>query len=206
MRKERVAGLGVRYQTVLLPPPTGGIAPLPAVRVSERGPGAKPWFLFTTVAVSSVEDALQAWYAFRWRIVRSGRQIEETGHHVAARPERAIDAVIAWRIMTLLAREAPASLAEPLLSDLELLAIRDYATKPPRPPKTNSRSGSHGRLPQARPAARSSLAVLPRLSGVLGGNQEIGATAPPAQFRTGYAMTGRARLALNSRCMDGHGE
>ena len=73
-------------------------------RSRERAkPGAKPWFLIATVAVSSVEDALQAWYAFRWRIARAGREIEETGHHVAARPERAIDAVIAWRIITLLA-------------------------------------------------------------------------------------------------------
>ena len=56
-------------------------------------PDAKPWFL--TVAVSS--DALQAWYAWRDRALKSG--VEETGH--AARLKRAIAVNAVWRVMTL---------------------------------------------------------------------------------------------------------
>ena len=158
-RKERVADMEIRYRTVLLPPTTGA-APLPVqvVHISEPEPpeGAKPveWFLITTVAVSSVEDAMRivGWYTLRWRIedwhrtLKSGCEVEETGHHTAARLERviAINAVIAWRVMlmALLARKTPNDPAELLFSDLELLVIRDYATKLPRMPKPRTLKGA----------------------------------------------------------------
>ena len=154
-RKERVANMEIR--SVSLPPTSGGTAPLPVqvVHISEPEPpeDAKPWFLITTVAVSSMQ--VVDWYALRWRIedraLKSGCEVEETGHHTAARLERvvAINAVIAWRIMTLLARKTPTGPAELLFSDLELLVINDYATKLSRAPKTNSRGRSdrrnHGR-------------------------------------------------------------
>ena len=60
-RKERVANTEIR--SVLLPPMSGGTAPLPVqvVHVSEPEPpeGAKPveWFLITTVAVSRRRNA-----------------------------------------------------------------------------------------------------------------------------------------------------
>ena len=159
-RKERVADMEIRYRNVLLPPSAGGTAPLSVqvVHMSEPEPpeGAKPveWFLITTVAVSSVEDAMRVvgWYVLRWRIedwhraLKSGCEVEETSHHTAVRLERvtAINAVIAWRIMlmALLARKTPTGPAELLFSDLELLVIGDYATKLPRMPKAKTLKGA----------------------------------------------------------------
>ena len=76
-RKERVADIR------LLPPTSGGTAPLPVQVASEPEPpeGAKP--RLTTVAVSSVE--IRIWYALMRRIARSGCEVEEA----AARLERA---------------------------------------------------------------------------------------------------------------------
>ena len=82
-------------------------------RSRERAGTAAPnrWFLRSPF----LEDAMRIvdWYALRWRIedwhrsLKSGCEVEETGHHTAARLERVINAVIAWRIMlmALLARK-----------------------------------------------------------------------------------------------------
>ena len=90
------------------------------------------WFLLTTCAVSSPEQAQQilSWYCLRWRIedwhrvLKSGCNIEKLQHKTAERLKRtiAINLVIAWRVMllTLLGRECPELPAEVLFSDVEM--------------------------------------------------------------------------------------
>lgn len=94
-----------------------------AVYAREENPpqGAKPisWFLLTTEAVESAEDAAKIieFYKKRWRIeewhrvLKSGCKVQEHQHETAERLKRviAIDAVLAWRIqlLTLLGREVP---------------------------------------------------------------------------------------------------
>ena len=99
------------------------------------------WFLLTTIAIMSVEDALQCveWDKLRWRIedwhrvLKSGCRIEKLAHKTAERLKRAvaINRVIAWRIMlmTLLGREVPLLPAEVMFSDLEIDVLNAYAQK-----------------------------------------------------------------------------
>ena len=150
------------------------------------------------------------WYALRWRIEDWHRslkcEVEETGHHTAARLERVINAVIAWRIMlmALLARKTPDDPAEILFSDLELLVV--YATKLPRTPKPGTLKGAvlivaimagyRNRKHDPPPGHQkiwqgySCLA----LSGIResGGNKKIRTVPPSIPSRTGYVMTGQA--------------
>ena len=112
--------------------------------VEENPPlGAEPleWFLLTTLALTSGEDAQQClrWYCLRWRIedwhrvLKSGCAIEDLAHKSVERLRRAIaiNLVIAWRIMamTLLGREVPELPAQILFSDIELRTLRAYAKK-----------------------------------------------------------------------------
>jgi hypothetical protein len=97
------------------------------------------WFLLTTVGVRSSREAKQVleWYRLRWRIedwhrvLKTGCKVEYLGHRSGDRIERAvtIKAVIAWRLMamTLLGRERPELGAEVLFSDMEILALKDFA-------------------------------------------------------------------------------
>lgn len=147
-RQARRAKLAVRYRQVeLCGKPANGdsnvTVPLTVIHAVELAPpvGEKPveWFVLTTLAVDSAEQAAEilGWYALRWRIedwhrvLKSGCKIDELGHHSAERLERAIAIrmVIAWRVMlmTLLGREVPELPAELLLSDIELRVLRDFA-------------------------------------------------------------------------------
>lgn len=147
-RKARRAKLAVRYRQVTLRgKPTDDdepmTLPLTVVHAVELAPpdGEKPveWFVLTTLAIDSAEQAVQilAWYALRWRIedwhrvLKSGCKIDELGHRSAERLERAIAIrmVIAWRVMlmTLLGREVPELPAELLFSDIELRVLGDFA-------------------------------------------------------------------------------
>ena len=155
-RAERVAAMILRYREVELPPPRHLPERKPislwlvhAVE-EEPPPGVKPieWFLLTTMAITSPEQAMRvlAHYCLRWRIedwhrvLKTGCGIEELRNETATRLERAIAIylVIAWRVMlmALLGREEPGLSPEVLFSDLEIEVLTAYANsrhdlKPP---------------------------------------------------------------------------
>lgn len=148
-RAARLAQLSVRTLPIQIRPAHYHADKTPidiwVVHAREEHPpaGAEPveWFLLTTLAPASAEDAEQClrWYCLRWRIedwhrvLKSGCNIERLAHHSAERLRRAIaiNLVIAWRIMlmTLLGRELPQLPAEILFSDVELRTLRAYAKK-----------------------------------------------------------------------------
>ena len=104
--------------------------------------GVKPleWFLLTSLPVASDRDAerILKWYRLRWRIedwhrvLKSGCKVEYLGHRTGDRIERAvtINAVIAWRLtaMTMMGRETPELPADILFSDIEIMALEDFAS------------------------------------------------------------------------------
>ncbi len=148
-RPGRMAELTVRSLAVQLPPAHYHADKDPidlwVVHALEENPpehtSAVEWFVLTTIAVTSAEQAEQClrWYCLRWRIedwhrvLKSGCRIGDLAHKSAERLRRAIaiDLVIAWRIMlmTLLGRETPQLPAEVLFSDIELRTLRAYAKK-----------------------------------------------------------------------------
>lgn len=150
-RSARVATVSLRYQQVELPPPRYSHlkdkepVSLWVVHVREQKPPRDTerleWFLLTTKAIASTEDALNCvkWYKLRWRIedwhrvLKSGCGIEELSHKTAERLKRAvaINMVVAWRIMlmTLLGRETPSLPAEIMFSDLEIKVLNAFAKK-----------------------------------------------------------------------------
>jgi hypothetical protein len=125
-----------------------------AVQVGESDPPAAgepiEWLLWTTVAVHTVEDAMErvAWYACRWgiavwhRIVKSGCRIEARQLGTAERLQRCLTlySVIAWRVLyaTMLARAVPDMPCDVLLEIEEwqalYCAIPHCPTPPARPP------------------------------------------------------------------------
>jgi hypothetical protein len=148
-RPGRDADLAVRFMRVQLrPAPYHADKPpldIWVIHALEENPppntAAIEWFLLTTIALGSPEDAEQClrWYCLRWRIedwhrvLKSGCRIEDIAHETAERIRRAIaiNLVIAWRIMlmTLLGRETPGLPAEVLFSDVELQTLKAYAKK-----------------------------------------------------------------------------
>ena len=144
---QRLAEVSLRYLRIELPPPEHmkNKVPIPVwvVHVREELPpeGAKPleWFLLTTGAIGSVEEAAERlrWYTLRWRIedwhrvLKSGCRIERLAFETGERLKRAvaINLVIAWRVMlmTLLGREGPSLSAEVLFSDLEIRVLHAFA-------------------------------------------------------------------------------
>jgi hypothetical protein len=147
---KRMAQVQLRYREVELPAPKyhPGKQPIRlwVVHVREVRPpagGAPPleWFLLSTRAIASIEQAQQClrWYCLRWRIedwhrvLKSGCRVEGLQLRTAARLKRAIafNLVIAWRIMllTLLGRQAPELPADLLFSDLEIEVLQAYAKK-----------------------------------------------------------------------------
>ncbi len=148
-RPGRDADLVVRFMRVQLPPPRYNADKAPidiwVIHAREQDPPpnteAVEWFLLTTVALHSPQDAQEClrWYCLRWRIedwhrvLKSGCRIEDIAHETAERVRRAIaiNLVIAWRIMlmTLLGRELPGLPAEVLFSDVEMQTLTAYAKK-----------------------------------------------------------------------------
>jgi len=149
-RKARTAKMALSWRQVTIGSTLkehAGQAPMTlwVVHAREQSPpqGASrlEWCLLTSVAI---EDAAQAeevlgWYCLRWRIedwhrvLKTGCQVDELGHHTADRLARAISIrmVIAWRIMlmTLLGRESPELPPDLLFTDVELKVLRRYAMK-----------------------------------------------------------------------------
>ena len=97
------------------------------------------WFLLTTLAVQSRQDAERVleWYRLRWRVedwqwvLKTGCKVEYMAHRTGERIERAatIKAVIAWQLMamTLLGRDTQELSAEALFSDIEIAVLEDFA-------------------------------------------------------------------------------
>ncbi|MCY3612218.1 MAG: IS4 family transposase [Gemmatimonadetes bacterium] len=146
-RAKRLASCELRFRRVTLPA-TGAVpgaepVSLHGVHVREVAPpeGEDPvqWFLLTTVAVGSAEDAAEivGHYLQRWkvedyfRVLKSGCRTEFLLFRTAERLQRAvaINAVIAWRIMvmTLLGRQVPDCDPDLMFTDHELDFLRDYA-------------------------------------------------------------------------------
>lgn len=148
-RPARAAKVSLRYRQVEIDPGRQHKDKAPmilwVVHIREQKPPRNAerveWFLLTTIAIASIEDALNCvtWYQLRWRIedwhrvLKSGCGVEKLLHKTAQRLKRAvaINAVVAWRIMlmTLLGREMPTLSAEIMFSDLEMKVLNTYAQK-----------------------------------------------------------------------------
>lgn len=200
-RAARSAQLELRYRRVQLvrdakaPKEAQERLPVTVVHALESAPpaGEKPleWFVLTTLAVDSAEQAAEVlrWYSLRWRIedwhrvLKSGCHIDELGHHSAERLERAIAIrmVIAWRVMlmTLLGREVPELPPELLFSDLELRVLGDFAQTRRRP---------HPRPTQLGKAVR--------LVAILGGYLNRNNDPPP-----GHQLMWHGYATLTTMCM-----
>ena len=147
----RKATLEVSYGKVTIPAPDRGLLKkcssikLSVVYAKEVNPpeGAEPiqWRLFTTLDISSSEEALEcvAFYKQRWkievfhRVLKSGCNVEKHKQGTAESLKRviAIDMVIAWRIMllTMLGRECPEMPADLIFTQDELLVMNMLAKK-----------------------------------------------------------------------------
>jgi hypothetical protein len=150
-RKARTAVLTLRWQQVVINPPSYGpshthppvLAWLLHAR-EEHAPAnekALEWFLLTTIDIDNVEIAIEllGYYAKRWRI--------EDWHRIlktCCRAEKeclrdadflrrvlAINMVVAWRVhlMTLLGREVPDLPMETLFSDVEIKVLKMVAKR-----------------------------------------------------------------------------
>jgi Transposase DNA-binding/Transposase Tn5 dimerisation domain len=152
----REATLSLRYCRVPLAPPRHRKREsLPAVELwavlvceRESPADAEPieWLLLTTVAVDSVEDAIERvqWYSCRWgievwhRILKSGCRLEARQFATADRLQRclALYSVLAWRIFyaTMLARAVPEVPCNVLLEPDEWQALYCAIHRVPQPP------------------------------------------------------------------------
>jgi Transposase Tn5 dimerisation domain len=151
-----------------------------AVQVREVEPPAEvepiEWLLLTTVAVQTVDDALErvAWYACRWgievwhRILNSGGRIEARQLATAERLQRCLTlySVMAWRVFyaTMLARavsEMPCNVLLAIEAWQALYCAIHHCPTPPDEPPTLSEAvrwmaqlgGFVGRRPRDHPGA-----------------------------------------------------
>jgi hypothetical protein len=152
----REATLSLRYCRLTLSPPQHrkreGLphVELWAVLVREVEPPAQvepiEWLLLTTVAVASVDEAIERvqWYSCRWgievwhRILKSGCRLEARQFATAERLRRclALYSVLAWRIYyaTMLARAVPEAPCSVLLEPEEWQALYCAIHRVPTPP------------------------------------------------------------------------
>jgi hypothetical protein len=156
MQPAREARLALRAWALTVCPPRHRKAEgLPAVTLwavqvheSEPPPEVEPieWLLVTTVAVETIEDAIERvqWSACRWgievwhRILQSGCGIEARQRATAERLRRclALYSVLAWRILyaTMLARAVPEAPCSVLLDPEEWQALYCAIHRVPQPP------------------------------------------------------------------------
>jgi Transposase DNA-binding/Transposase Tn5 dimerisation domain len=152
----RKATLALRYCPLTLCPPRHRTAEgLPAVslwavQVCEVDPPAEveaiEWLLLTTVAVETVDDAIERvqWYSCRWgievwhRILKSGCRLEARQFQWAERLQRCLSlySVLAWRIFyaTMLVRAVPEAPCSVLLEPDEWQALYCAIHRVPMPP------------------------------------------------------------------------
>ncbi len=153
-RGGRTAVCELRFRSVTLPP-TGALpdaepVTVSAVHVVETAPpeDEEPvrWHLLTTLDVRDSDAAAETvgYHLQRWRVddffrvLKSGCRVEHLLFRTADRLQRAIaiNAVIAWRIMTmtLLGRQVPDCDPELMFTDGDLDFLRDYAAERGMPP------------------------------------------------------------------------
>jgi Transposase DNA-binding/Transposase Tn5 dimerisation domain len=152
----RKATLALRYCPLTVCPPRHRTAEsLPAVslwavQVREVDPPAEveaiEWLLLTTVAVETVDDAIERvqWYSCRWgievwhRILKSGCRLEARQLQWAERLQRCLSlySVLAWRIFyaTMLVRAVPEAPCSVLLEPDEWQALYGAIHRVPLPP------------------------------------------------------------------------
>ncbi|HEX5869888.1 MAG TPA: IS4 family transposase [Longimicrobium sp.] len=179
-RKARTAKLEVQACTVTLAPPRNHLGrkdlspvTVSVVRVREKGtvPGGEEpieWMLTTTVAVSSLADAVRVVeaYAQRWKVERyhyvlkSGCGIEKLQLGNADRIERALAIynVVAWRLlyMVYVARVAPDLPCTAVLQEEEWKTLYVVGSAKPRA------------LPPKPPTVREAVRMVAMLGGFLG--------------------------------------
>lgn len=179
-RKERTARLEVRVCTVTLVPPRnhlgrGDLSPVGVsvvwvreTRTVPEGEAPIEWMIITTVAVSSLEGAVEIVqaYAQRWMVERyhyvlkSGCGMENLQLENADRVERALAMynVVAWRLlyMTYVARVAPELPCTAVLEDDEWKALYVVGSTRPRP------------LPEQPPTVREAVRMVAMLGGFMG--------------------------------------
>ncbi len=180
-RTGRLAACELRFRRVTLPAtetfPDADPVTVNAVHIRETAPpeGEEPvqWRLLTTLGVGSAEDAagVVGLYLQRWRVedffrvLKSGCRVEFLLFRTAERLRRAIaiNAVIAWRIMTmtLLGRQVPDCDPRLMFTDTELAFLRDYASRyglkaPERlgDARAPGRASRRMPAPEGRPGAR----------------------------------------------------
>ena len=190
----RVARMEIRFAQVNLKPPRlkSGLPNLTiwAVLARESNPPSeeKPleWMLLTTMAVTTFEQAAEkvAWYPIRWQIevfhrtLKTGCKIEDRQLGNADRIEAclAIDMVVAWRIVHLVAlrRKVPNVSCEVYFEEAQWKALVAYKSRNPVPPDTpptlneavrmvGSLGGHLGRKSDGEPGAQSLWTGLQRL-------------------------------------------
>jgi hypothetical protein len=174
-RKPRDAELEVRFAEVELKPPKRIKGPslrvwaVYALEVNFDESVKEPieWMLYTTVAVTSFQDAVQRieWYSGRWgievyhRTLKSGCRIRDRQLETADRLETCLglDMVVAWRIyyLTMLGRETPMAPCTVFFNDIEWKALYCYANKTPI-------------VPDEPPTIGEAIKMLARIGGHLG--------------------------------------
>jgi hypothetical protein len=157
-REARTARLNVRYGTIEVHPPESSshteVLSLSIVYVNEIHPPSREealeWLLITTLAVPSLESAVEKvdWYKCRWsievyhKLMKSGLKVEECRLDEAVRLFRFLTlmTVVAWRMlwMTYIQRTSPDAPATALLSETELKVLYYVIHKKKLPKKTPS--------------------------------------------------------------------
>jgi hypothetical protein len=175
-RQARTAKMSVRWLSLEVHAPRHG-PKRPSVRLtfilveeiqSPQGEKRVRWLLATTLAVNSLQDALQyvQWYAYRWIIERfhfvlkSGCKIEQRQLETVERMDRAIPvfSIVAWRLLwlTLQARETPDAPCTMILEEFEWKVL--WARVHPRTRQ----------LPGVPPTLREATRCVAQLGGFLG--------------------------------------
>lgn len=176
-RPPRKAVLTIRFATVDIAPPSTHVRRkelphlrLTAILAEEENPpaGQEPvrWWLLTTLAISTLDDAMRVvgWYALRWLVERyhyvlkSGCRIEQLQLETAERLRRALAtyAVVAWRLLWLTyeARRNPETSCESALPREQWQVLHRVVEK--------SKS-----LPATPPSLREAVRQIARLGGFL---------------------------------------
>jgi len=153
----RRATLRIRYESLAIQPPAlrkaaGSLSPVPVQVIlaeEESPPPMVPpvcWLLFTTLAVTSLQEAIQClqWYSCRWLIERyhfvlkSGCVLEELQLEEAQRLRRALATycIVAWRLLWLTyeARQNPDTPCDQVLEVHEWQSLYCTIQKTPVPP------------------------------------------------------------------------
>ncbi len=153
-RPRRMTTLELRFAHVSVRPPKDSAHKSPvklwAIAATEASHPAQgepiEWLLFTTLAVTSLEEAAEklSWYTLRWQIevyhrtLKSGCRIEnrQLASAHSLKTCIAVDLVVGWRIFHLakLGREVPEVPCTVFFEDAEWKALVCFISRTPTPP------------------------------------------------------------------------